>query len=363
MPSKFLSMENQIIFIKIFQATIVICNHGKKKKLGISMALTLGSNWYQVCQIYDFTHIKEFIYFLTKFLVSFTFFSEEGSLMRYNTLIFSCMCMCDAPRPGRHKTVTTPEIIDQIHELILDHHWISAKSRAEQLGISREEVGSIIHEDLDMRKLSAKWVPTCLNADQKSQRCQSSEQTWKFFDAIQMISCRDWWPWTKLGYITMTRRQSNNQWSVGKAAHSTPKNSECKNPLENFSPRYFGIKTASFSLIIFQRAKLSTRSITHLCWCKWRTFWRKTPRKFTRGGGALFLHDNAPAHRALETHKKLAYLGFQCLDHPHCSPDLAPSDLFPGLKKQLEGRQFSSDAKVIAAAETWLDFFWVACKS
>ena len=26
---------------------------------------------------------------------------------------------CDAPRPGRHKTVTTPEIIDQIHDLIL----------------------------------------------------------------------------------------------------------------------------------------------------------------------------------------------------------------------------------------------------
>ena len=26
---------------------------------------------------------------------------------------------CDAPRPGRHETVTTPEIIDQIHELIL----------------------------------------------------------------------------------------------------------------------------------------------------------------------------------------------------------------------------------------------------
>ena len=27
---------------------------------------------------------------------------------------------CDAPRPGRHKTVTTPEIIDQIHELVLE---------------------------------------------------------------------------------------------------------------------------------------------------------------------------------------------------------------------------------------------------
>ena len=29
--------------------------------------------------------------------------------------------------------------------------------------------------------------------------------------------------------------------------------------------------------------------------------------------------------------------------------------LFPGLKKQLEGRHFSSDAEVIAAAETRLD--------
>jgi len=88
---------------------------------------------------------------------------------------------CDAPRPGRHKIVTTPEIIDQIHELILEDHRISAKSIAEQLGISRERVGSIIHEDLDMRKLSAKWVPKSLNADQKRQRCQSSEQLLEFF--------------------------------------------------------------------------------------------------------------------------------------------------------------------------------------
>jgi len=96
-----------------------------------------------------------------------------------------------------------------------------------------------------------------------------------FFGAIQMISCRDWWPWTKPRYITMTQRQSNNQLSGGIAAHPAPRNFECKNPLENFSPRFFGIKMASCSLITFQRAKLSTRSIAHLCWCNWRTFWRK----------------------------------------------------------------------------------------
>jgi len=52
---------------------------------------------------------------------------------------------CDAPRLGRPKTVTTPEIIDQIHELSLEDGRISAKSIAEQLGVSRERVGSIIH--------------------------------------------------------------------------------------------------------------------------------------------------------------------------------------------------------------------------
>jgi len=88
--------------------------------------------------------------------------------------------------------VNTPEIIDQIHELILEDRQISAKSIAEQLGISRERVGSIILEDLDMRKLSAKWVPKCLNTDQKRQRCQSSSNFCNFFCAIQMISCRNW---------------------------------------------------------------------------------------------------------------------------------------------------------------------------
>jgi len=32
---------------------------------------------------------------------------------------------CDAPRPGRPKTVTTPEIIEPIHELILEDRQIS----------------------------------------------------------------------------------------------------------------------------------------------------------------------------------------------------------------------------------------------
>ena len=54
---------------------------------------------------------------------------------------------CDASRPGQPKAVTTPVFIDQIQELILEDRRISAKSIAEQLGTSREQVGSITHEE------------------------------------------------------------------------------------------------------------------------------------------------------------------------------------------------------------------------
>ena len=57
---------------------------------------------------------------------------------------------------------------------------------------------------------------------------------------------------------------------------------------------------------------------------------------------AIFFLHNAPAHWALATQKKLAYLGFQRLDHPPSSRDLAPLDyhLFPGLKKTIEMSPF-----------------------
>ena len=63
--------------------------------------------------------------------------------------------------------MTTPAIIDKIHELILEDHRIYATSIAEQLGISRDRVGSIIYEDLDMRKLSAEVGPKMLERGSK----------------------------------------------------------------------------------------------------------------------------------------------------------------------------------------------------
>ena len=146
---------------------------------------------------------------------------------------------CDTPRPGRPKTVTTPEIIDQTHYPTLEDGRISAKSIAEQLGISRERVWSINHEYLDMRELFAKWVPKCLNADQKCQRCQSSEQLLEFFRCdpndflSRLVTMDKTWLYH---YDPETKQQSVERRHSG-SPH--PKKFRVQKSLEKFSPRFF----------------------------------------------------------------------------------------------------------------------------
>ena len=172
-----------------------------------------------------------------------------------NVVIFST---CDAPRPGRPKTVTTPEIIDNILELILEDRRMSAKSIADKLGISLERVGSIIHEDLDMR--------TC------PQKFPSSKILWKS---------------SRLDFL----------WS------------------RRHPPHWFSFKGPNYQrgLLLISAGAVEGH------------FEGKTPRGGKVTTRVLFLHDSALAHRAHATQKKLAYLGFQCLEHPPYSPDLAPS--------------------------------------
>jgi len=167
----------------------------------------------------------------------------------------------------------------------------------------------------------------------------------------------------------MTRRQSNNQWSGGITAHPAPKNSECKKPLEKFSLRFFWDQDGILLIDYLPKGQTIKAEYYSALLVQLKDILKeKRLAKFIKW--VLFLHDNAPAHRALATQKKVAYLGFQCLDHTPYSPDLATSDyhLFSGLKKkkQLQGRHSSSDAEVIAAVETWLDgqpsdfFEWLA---
>ena len=73
--------------------------------------------------------------------------------------------------------------------------------------------------------------------------------------------------------------------------------------------------------------------------------------------GVLLLHDNAPVYMSAKSQAAIQQRGFQQLNHPPYSPDLAPSDyfLFRVMKKFLRGKRFSSDEEVKEAVTTWFE--------
>jgi len=139
----------------------------------------------------------------------------------------------------------------------------------------------------------------------------------------------------------MTRRQSNNQWSGGTAVHPATNKFRVQKILWKILASIFWDQDGNLLIDYLPKGQTINAEYYSFLLVQLKDILKEKRRgKFTKG--VLFLHDNTPAHRALATQKKLAYLGFQCLDHPPYSPDLAPSEyrLFHGLKKTIESSPF-----------------------
>ena len=179
-----------------------------------------------------------------------------------------------------------------------------------------------------------------------------------FFGAIQMISCHDWWPWRKPDYVTMTRKQSNNQWSGG-IGLSPPQKIPCAKIRWKISPHWLPSKGPNYQRGLL---RISSGAIEG-------HFEGKMLQEVHQEG--LVLAWQCPASPGTWTQKKLAYLGFWCLDHPPYPPDLPLSTttfsvdsksnwkvaIFRPTRRSLLARRPGWTGNV------WIFFFWVVCKS
>jgi len=126
------------------------------------------------------------------------------------------------PREGRPKS-TTPEIIEQVHDTILDDRWMKVHEIAETRGILKECVGYILHEELYMKKLCARWVLHLLTADQKRTHMKISEQCLGRFNKNKIdfvrrfITMDETW----IHHYTPESKQQSKQWT--EASCSAPK--------------------------------------------------------------------------------------------------------------------------------------------
>jgi len=72
---------------------------------------------------------------------------------------------CDASCSGCPIEAAVPEIIDKVHDIVLTDRQMKVRELVETTGISHGTVISILHEQLGMKKLSARWVPRLLTVD------------------------------------------------------------------------------------------------------------------------------------------------------------------------------------------------------
>ena len=81
----------------------------------------------------------------------------------------------DDERCGRSKEVRTSELIGQIKNFMYKDCHVSIETISAQFHVSVGTVHTIIHEELKMWKICAKFVPSVLCEDQKERRHDSRE--------------------------------------------------------------------------------------------------------------------------------------------------------------------------------------------
>jgi histone-lysine N-methyltransferase SETMAR len=138
---------------------------------------------------------------------------------------FKCGCTSleDDPCKGRPKSAPPPEIIEQVYDMVLDDWQMKVCEIAETIGISKECVGYILHKELDMKKLCARWVPRLLTGDQKCTRMKISKQCLEHLNknktdfVRQFITMDETW----IHHYTPESKQQSEQWT--EAGFSAPK--------------------------------------------------------------------------------------------------------------------------------------------
>ena len=117
----------------------------------------------------------------------------------------------------------------KIADLVLSDRGLKVREIAETVGISKDRVGHILHEILDIRKLLARRVPRLLISDNKRNRKTISEQCLMLFKhnpkefLRRFVTVDETW----IHWYTPETKQQSKQWispdeSAPKKAKTVP---------------------------------------------------------------------------------------------------------------------------------------------
>ena len=253
----------------------------------------------------------------------------------------------DKPRSGRPSTSRTPDMIERVRKMLAQDRRVTLRLMAEELGVNKDTVHSIVREDLGKGKICSRFVPHKLTDEQKAKRMETSgdfitmcDQDPSFVRTI--VTGDETWCYQ---FDPESKRQSMDWRSP---SSPRPKNSR----RQKFKVKTMFISFFDSDGIIHKEFVPAGQTVNS-------AFYEEVLKQLLgrihrvrpelhRIGQWMLLHDNAPADCAIRVHQFLAQRSVPVLDHPPYSPDLAPADffLFHRLKSIMKGARFAEVAAI-----------------
>lgn len=262
----------------------------------------------------------------------------------------------DEHRSGRPIEVTTPEMIEKIHQILLNDRRLKVREIAETFNVSYERVYNILHQHLGMVKRCARWVPRLLTVDQKLIRKNISTANLALYKRNpseflrRFITVDETW----VHHYTPETKEQSKQW-IG-PGEPIPKKAKTIFSANKVMATVFWDARGIIHIDYLEKGKTITgQYYANLLQRLSKEVKIKRPHLAKKK--ILFHHDNAPSHTSIVAMAKINDLKFELMPHPPYSPDLAPSDyfLFPNLKKWLGGKRFADNEEVISAVNGYFE--------
>ena len=146
----------------------------------------------------------------------------------------------DDPRSGRPTTSTSPENIEKVHKLVIENRRISLYELEEATGISYGSIHNILHDELHMSKVCARWVPKMLSDDMKQSRVTISGAMLTRYNTnpddfhFRVVTCDETW----LYHYDPESKQESMEWKH--ALLRRQRSSKPPGPPRRLCRRFFG---------------------------------------------------------------------------------------------------------------------------